>query len=451
MMTAAVQRAASPEPIDRPTTATTTIGTTTTTTAVGTHQPACSPTSSFYHHQHQQRPCPSKRKAPRLCGAGILPFCVPEDGGEILFLLGREKYVPGWRGSNRWSAFEGGSKGGEVCVQCAVREFVEETCDLFRTGRADLERELYRGEYALRISIKNSGIADNEHITYLKQFSHASFSNAKAAFEARQAWLKSLLEASDTLRSYERTAPHRYPFLMEGEAILIDGRLCTIVDCDCSVVECSGCEGWIEGEEEEIRREKKESAESMRRNGESGPEPLEANPTERLLRIVWSMVEKKRDEEGEEKDARKSKVIYWRMDPGVPGSTAAGLHLKWFRARKEATRLLTSPEEAHRRVEGAVVKTEWTGTSTSRLVSRVFMNKDFLEKDKIELYTHSELKSMCLRPAASNFRPYFMLVLEAALPEFTRREAYTSSSDDDDEREEREDEDESEEREQEKE
>ena len=411
--------AASPVLIDRPTT---------TTATTGTHQPAC-PLTTYHHHQ---RPCPSKRKASRLCGAGILPFCVPEDGGEILFLLGRETYVPGWRGSNRWSAFEGGSKGGEACVQCAAREFVEETCDLFCTGRADLERELKRGDYALRISIKNSGIADNEHITYLKQFSHASFSSAKAAFEARQAWLKSLLEASDTLRSYERTAPHRYPFLMEGEAILIDRRLCTIVECDCSVVECSGYERLKGGSNGAAGREIAEPP-----CGESRPEQTEAAPTERLLRIVWSMAEKGEREKVEEDVTRrregeqqKTKVIYWRMDPGLPGSTAAGLHLKWFRARKEATRLLTSPEEAHRRVEGAVVKTEWTGTSTSRLVSRVFMNKDFLEKDTIEIYTHSQLQRMCLRPAASNFRPYFMLVLEAALPEFTRREAYTSSSDD---------------------
>ena len=61
-------------------------------------------------------------------GAGIVPVSVC---GKIPYvLLGRERWTPSWKGSCRWSGFEGGRKPNESIAECALREFDEESMHL---------------------------------------------------------------------------------------------------------------------------------------------------------------------------------------------------------------------------------------------------------------------------------------------------------------------------------
>ena len=63
----------------------------------------------------------------RLTGAGELAYTVHE--GNILVLLGHEKFTPGWRqGSHKWSAFSGKVDNHENALEGAAREFLEESC-----------------------------------------------------------------------------------------------------------------------------------------------------------------------------------------------------------------------------------------------------------------------------------------------------------------------------------
>lgn len=59
-------------------------------------------------------------------GAGIVPVAVHPDG-TLRALLGRERYAAHWRGSCRWSGFEGSRKDGETMAQTAQREYNEES------------------------------------------------------------------------------------------------------------------------------------------------------------------------------------------------------------------------------------------------------------------------------------------------------------------------------------
>ena len=62
-------------------------------------------------------------------GGGCIPISYDEEG-EIHVLLGRERFVSQWKGSCRWSSFEGSRKDSESLCEAAIREYVEETMGL---------------------------------------------------------------------------------------------------------------------------------------------------------------------------------------------------------------------------------------------------------------------------------------------------------------------------------
>ena len=49
-------------------------------------------------------------------GSGIIPISIDETGN-MYILLAKEKYSPSWKGSNRWSGFEGGKKNLEIILE----------------------------------------------------------------------------------------------------------------------------------------------------------------------------------------------------------------------------------------------------------------------------------------------------------------------------------------------
>ena len=112
-----------------------------------------------------------------VLGAGIIPVSVNPDG-EIVLLLGKERHVLHWKGSLKWSGFEGGRKLHEDVEHAAAREFVEESLGVAPlngdTAVAAIAEQLRRGEYVARITLCIvNGSAETHarryHVTYLAE------------------------------------------------------------------------------------------------------------------------------------------------------------------------------------------------------------------------------------------------------------------------------------------
>lgn len=100
-------------------------------------------------------------------GGGVIPIAIDPEG-HIHVLLGRERYMPQWRGSCRWSGFEGSRKEGECLMETAVREFVEESLGIvMSTDRIQglLQTEGYLTRIVLKIH--NDRRSERYHSTYL--------------------------------------------------------------------------------------------------------------------------------------------------------------------------------------------------------------------------------------------------------------------------------------------
>lgn len=87
-----------------------------------------------------------------FAGAGIIPVSRNEQG-EIVLLLGKERHNVQWRGSFRWSGFEGGRKMGESMEETAVREFMEESMGCILDNRGELEKMLREKRYMARFRL----------------------------------------------------------------------------------------------------------------------------------------------------------------------------------------------------------------------------------------------------------------------------------------------------------
>jgi len=79
-----------------------------------------------------------QRDVERYCmGAGIIPISVCPTDNVPCLLLGRERWIPSWKGSCRWSGFEGSRKECESTHMSAAREFVEESMGCVRMCPSD--------------------------------------------------------------------------------------------------------------------------------------------------------------------------------------------------------------------------------------------------------------------------------------------------------------------------
>ena len=99
-------------------------------------------------------------------GAGVLPFAV-DSNGECHVLLGRERYLPSWKGSCRWSGFEGSRKKNESIEDTAVREFSEESLGVVMSD-ATIRHKLQTFQYTFRVVLRilNDRISERYHCTY---------------------------------------------------------------------------------------------------------------------------------------------------------------------------------------------------------------------------------------------------------------------------------------------
>lgn len=97
--------------------------------------------------------------------AGVLPFTTTPNG-EVYVLLGRERFVHSWRGSCRWSGFEGSRHRGESIDETAVREFVEESLGVIVPH---MSPHLLRTQYDFRVVMRVTGDRfplERYHATY---------------------------------------------------------------------------------------------------------------------------------------------------------------------------------------------------------------------------------------------------------------------------------------------
>lgn len=126
----------------------------------------------------------------RIMGAGVLPVRIVR--GTVQLLLGKERYVSNWRGSHKWSGFEGGRKPGEDIESTAAREFIEESISSVRliecnTTIASVVQALKAKKYIARIALCIMHGPHNEpryQITYLMEASHSH--DCEACFVARR-------------------------------------------------------------------------------------------------------------------------------------------------------------------------------------------------------------------------------------------------------------------------
>ena len=113
----------------------------------------------------------------RIIGASIAPYAVDTQWGNVYWLLGKERRVSGWNGSEKWSDFGGSRKyAGETAEYIAAREFHEETLaltpywedeDLPRQSYVSIAKSLEAKEYTFKIHTKVGH--DAAYVTFVKQ------------------------------------------------------------------------------------------------------------------------------------------------------------------------------------------------------------------------------------------------------------------------------------------
>lgn len=164
---------------------------------------------------------------PRICGAGVLPYFV--ENGEFMFVLGKERYVPGWKGSSKLSAFEGGHKGGETLIENATREFVEESLGVFLDPRSlhrsmsTLKQELSDGSYSMKIGIHSF---KDVHWTFVKRFEIKK--DVVRRFEKCRSNLVEIQRLQEQLISLISELPEMYPFIFKGDMVQFQNELCVV-------------------------------------------------------------------------------------------------------------------------------------------------------------------------------------------------------------------------------
>lgn len=100
-------------------------------------------------------------------GAGVVPFAYAPTG-ERMCLLGRERFCTSWKGSCRWSGFEGSRKDPESLMETALREFTEESLGVIPGIDATyLAAKHFWIRIVLRISSERQ--LERYHSTYVTQ------------------------------------------------------------------------------------------------------------------------------------------------------------------------------------------------------------------------------------------------------------------------------------------
>lgn len=191
-----------------------------------------------------------------LLGAGVLPFTISPNG-TLFFLLGREQYVQGWRGSETWSAFEGGTKPYDANVyDTAAREYIEESLGILhetctRDTISDIRRDIENGDYALRVTlcIKNSesDVSSKNHMRFHSTFVRL-FEWDDGIIERFKIARDALTQLSSDLKNAAKADKTQIvPESFRGHAAVIDKRVpgnTTMLDVASDFLEKSEVQLW---------------------------------------------------------------------------------------------------------------------------------------------------------------------------------------------------------------
>lgn len=295
----------------------------------------------------------------QIIGAGILPIAVDLEG-KVRFLLGKERYINHWRGSLKWSGFEGGRKSGEDIVRTAAREFIEESIGAVRIGTDEPSIEsvidhIRTGQYVARIvlCILHGGDDHHDkryHVTYLVQVPYDA--SCMSEFIARRRMFVEMQHRGQQMsKMYEQIVEHEFP--LEG-AVFNGHRVSTVV-----------------------RAERVDGS---------------------TLRVEFT------------DETRVGHVFEMtNLDEGIVDA-----YVKWHGLRLQCTEDCRSPR-LQRGVEFRV--------NAQEVVTHVRINEDYIEKQSVQWWTLDELREVLRNGGyAQNefFRAYFLPVLQRAVQEIDR-------------------------------
>lgn len=166
----------------------------------------------------------------KIAGGGILPVACVD--GKYKILLGKERFINHWRGSLKWSGFEGGRKVSENVHQMVSREFMEESLSMVPLKTTDehnleayesnLTQLLKTKQYFARIllCIHHTNGESHEkryHLTYVIEVPYTP--ECVEAFDCHR---KHLIEFHYKLVVFKKLLdqlPKTPPFLRTGESM----------------------------------------------------------------------------------------------------------------------------------------------------------------------------------------------------------------------------------------
>jgi hypothetical protein len=117
-------------------------------------------------------------------------------------LLGREHHVANWKGSCKWSGFEGGRKPDESVQQTAIREWQEESLNVCRVTAEDLLQDNFVCKLVLNVDQNNRALRPlsvRYHVTYLIEVPYDD--RVPERFCARRRSMLSLYDSSERFRT----------------------------------------------------------------------------------------------------------------------------------------------------------------------------------------------------------------------------------------------------------
>lgn len=154
-----------------------------------------------------------------VIGAGILPVSVDEDG-QVRLLLGKERYVSHWRGSLKWSGFEGGRKPNEEIEETASREFLEESIGSVEFSEDEkhysileyLKTSKYVARIVLCILHGSEPSEKRYHVTYVVQVPHSkdvvfNFSQRRRILMELQTKNLQILRLQEQIKEFDLDLP----------------------------------------------------------------------------------------------------------------------------------------------------------------------------------------------------------------------------------------------------
>jgi hypothetical protein len=307
----------------------------------------------------------------KLYGAGVLPFCVTPEG-QILFILAKECHVAHWAsGSDRWSAFEGGTKKheNEDAVQNAVREFHEESIGVIATDQRlqELRSELYNAQYNLKLCLYSDVYSKQTqsyvkalHVTFIKEFPYDA--DIEDRFLNIRTTLEQLKRDGERIQCLIESFPQRYPFFIEGQHLTRHSKVFVV----------------------------------SRINGAS----FSAN----VFHVEYELIAL-----NEEDTTR----VNYRLSyhPRVQDMVDVTNFVTLFVTRKNAhsTFMMNAP------IPFGACKVSFSNSGT---LQNIVVNKDFLEKARIRYWTMDELHQQIASHNGDIFRPFFNIVLRTTLSKF---------------------------------